>query len=150
LRVYPDVETFRNATGEPGWVAAHTEVRRIHLEPTATLQNKGVLESTLAHEIWHILVESQAAPSLPLWFREGLPEFLTNGRGNGTPRPPSDSEMRQITNEAAARRAYADAAAMTASLVARYGEPAVLGWVTRGLPPYVTKASASQAATKSK
>src|SRR5262249_31468691 len=38
LRVYPDLDTFRNATGEPGWVAAHTEGRRIHLQPTETLR----------------------------------------------------------------------------------------------------------------
>ncbi|MGH7635271.1 MAG: hypothetical protein ACRENC_16160, partial [Gemmatimonadaceae bacterium] len=150
LRVYPDLDTFRDATGEPGWVAAHTTGRRIDLQPVAVLRGRGALNSTLAHELAHVLVESQAAPVLPLWFREGLAEFLASGRGAGTARIPDEKELRQTSDAATARRAYADASAETASLVQRYGETVVLGWVKRGLPAEVTKASASQATTKSK
>lgn len=46
LRVYPDVESFRNATGEPGWVAAFTQGRRIQLQPAAMLRNRGALDKT--------------------------------------------------------------------------------------------------------
>ena len=81
IRVYPDVETFRNVTGEPGWVAAYTAGRRIHLQPAAVLRSRGVLEQTLRHELWHVLVEAQASPGLPLWFREGLVEYLGGARG---------------------------------------------------------------------
>ena len=35
IRVYPDVDTFRNATGEPGWVAAHSRGLRIDMQPQA-------------------------------------------------------------------------------------------------------------------
>ena len=42
IRVYPDLDTFRNITGEPGWVAAHTG-RRIHLQLIAVLQSGGEL-----------------------------------------------------------------------------------------------------------
>jgi stage II sporulation protein D len=150
IRVYPDVETFRNATGEPGWVAAHTAGRRIHLQPAAVLESRNALESTLSHELMHVLVEAQAIPDLPLWFREGLVNFLVSGRGDGLPRIPADSQVRDTRSDATARRAYADATAFVATLVARYGEPAVLAWVRRGVPPEVTKASNSQAATKSK
>lgn len=150
IRAYPDLDTFRNATGEPGWVAAHTQGRRIELQPIAVLRSRGALESTLSHELLHILVESQAAPDLPLWFREGLVSYLAAGRGSGAPRIPTDSELRETGSPARARQAYADATASVANLVARYGEATVSAWVKRGLPAEVIKASSSQAVTKSK
>jgi len=135
MRVYPDVETFRNATGEPGWVAARTEGRRVALQPAALLRSRGALEETVRHELLHVLVESQAAPGLAVWFREGLVEYL-EGRGSdgGAGREPSDAELRQTGDAAAARRAYREAAIAVAGLVKRYGEGAVLDWVRRGLP----------------
>ena len=65
IRVYPDVETFRNATGEPGWVAARTSGRRIHLQPAAVLRERGALDSTIHHELLHVFVEAQAAAGHP-------------------------------------------------------------------------------------
>ncbi len=150
LRIYPDLDTFRNATGEPGWVAAHTAGRRIHVQPVAVLRSRGALESTLSHEVVHVLMESQGGPALPLWFREGLTEYLDKGRGTGTARIPSESDLRQTSDPARARRAYADAAAMVAGLEQRYGESTVLDWVKRGVPPEVTKASTNHATTNSK
>lgn len=150
LRVYPDLDSFRNATGEPGWVAAHTAGRRIHLQPVATLQGRGALESTLSHELVHVLMDSQASPSLPIWFREGMAGYLEKARGTGVARMPSDSDLRQTSDPALARRAYADATAMVANLVRRYGESAVFDWAKRGVPVDVTKASISHATTNSK
>src|SRR5439155_6904129 len=63
IRIYSDVETFRNATGEPGTVAGFTTGRRIELQPMTTLRARGVLESTLRHELTHVFLESQAAPN---------------------------------------------------------------------------------------
>jgi stage II sporulation protein D len=150
LRVYPDLDSFRNATGEPGWVAAHTAGRRIHLQPVAALRSRNALDSTLTHELAHVLMESQGGPSLPLWFREGLAAYIEKGRGAGVARIPPESDLRQTAHPALARRAYADATAMVASLVERYGESAVFDWVKRGVPPAVTNASISHAATNSK
>jgi stage II sporulation protein D len=144
IRVYPDLDTFRNVTGEPGWVAAHTEGRRIHLQPVAVLRSRGALEQTLSHELLHVLVESQAEQGLPTWFREGLVGFLEGRRRTENARVPADADLRQTAEEARSRRAYADAAAMVSSLVQTYGEGAVLDWVNRGLPPDVTKARTSQ------
>jgi stage II sporulation protein D len=77
LRVYPTVVAFRDATGEPGWVAASTRGRTIRLQPVAVLRSRGSLESTMQHELLHALVESRARAGLPLWFREGVVGFLT-------------------------------------------------------------------------
>ena len=151
LRVFPDLETFRDATGEPGWVAAHTVGRRIDLQPLATLAGRGAVDSTIGHELAHVLVESQAAPGLPLWFREGLVEYLERrSDAPAPPRAPTDAELLNRSNVETARRAYAQAAAAVAALASRYGETAVFDWVRRGLPPEVMKAIPSQPATKSK
>ena len=147
----PDGDRAVLSTGEPGWVAAHTVGRRIDLQPVATLASRGALDSTIGHELAHVLVESQAAPGLPLWFREGLVEYLERrGEAPSTPRAPTDAELLDRSNVEAARRAYAQAEAEVAALAGRYGETAILDWVRRGLPPEVTKAIASQPATKNK
>ena len=152
LRIYPDLDTFRNATGEPGWVAAHAEGARISLQPIAVLRTKAALDSTLAHELTHAFIEAQASPRgpVPLWFREGLATFLQDGRGNGTARIPSEADLRQTADPNRARGAYKEAQAEVGALVQRYGETTVLDWVKRGLPAEVVNASASQAAPKSK
>ena len=146
IRVYPDLDTFRDATGEPGWVAARTDGRHILLQPVPVLRGRGALEQTLHHELLHVLVESRAAPGLPVWFREGLVEFL-DGRGRREPGAlsiPSDADLRQTADAAAARRGYAAAAGAVSGLVRRYSEPQVLEWVERGLPAEVAKAGAER------
>jgi stage II sporulation protein D len=153
IRVYPDMDTYRNATGEPGWVAAHTAGRRISLQPASVLASRGVLDRTIRHELLHVLIESHAAPTLPVWFREGLVGYLEVPAG-AAPAPdrrtPNDADLRQTADAAKARRAYADAAAAVGTLARRYGETAVFAWVETGLPAEVKNASSSHDPTKSK
>jgi stage II sporulation protein D len=130
IRLYPDVETFRNATGEPGWVAAHTV--GVHVD----LQTAGALR----HELLHVLVEAHAAAGLPIWFREGLVEYLENpSAARVADKAPADADLRQIADAGRARRAYSEAAGAVARLVHRYGEGKVLGWLASGLPPEAGK-----------
>jgi hypothetical protein len=63
---------------------------------------------------------------------------------------PTDAELRRLDNPDRARRAYEDARTATTWLVARYGEPAVLDWVKRGIPAEVRNTVASQAPTNRK
>jgi stage II sporulation protein D len=154
IRVYPDLDTFRNATGEPGWVAAHTDGRRIDLQPVALLRSRNALDSTLSHELLHVLIElraSRSASNLPEWFREGLVGYLEGqAKAGKSSERPSDADLRQTTDQDKARRAYAQAAAAVAGLVQTYGESAVLDWAGRGLPREVTNASASHETPKSR
>jgi stage II sporulation protein D len=133
LRVYPDVETFRNATGEPGWVAARTSARRIHLQPAGTLTARGALDSTIRHELLHVFIEAQAAPGIPVWFREGLVGYLEGGGRKGAGEG-QESDVRQKEDAARARQGYAAATRKVADLVGRNGLPAVVGWLRTGLP----------------
>ncbi len=87
LKVFPTVAMFRNTTGEPGWVAATTRGRTIQMQPAEVLRQAGTLESTLRHELLHMLIESYARAGTPVWFREGLVLYLSepgaaaSGRG---------------------------------------------------------------------
>jgi stage II sporulation protein D len=150
IRVYPDLDSFRDATAEPGWVAAHTNDTHIQLQPVSVLRSRGVLDSTIAHELLHLMMEPIASPTLPLWFREGFVSFLDGDPVTGKPEIPSENDLRQTSDPGRARRAYADAEALVASLARTYGETTVIGWVARGLPPEVTKARSSQPMPKSR
>jgi len=118
IQVYPTVSVFRNATGEPGWIAASTKGSVVRVQPTAADR------ATLRHELYHVLIESNARASLPLWFREGLALSLAGG-------PKSDNA------------GYADARTRVDGCIQRYGKATVLGWLGAGLPDEVKRQSAA-------
>lgn len=68
---------FIRATGEPGWVAGSSNGSSIFLQPLSTLAAKGVLNSTLRHELTHLTLHRLRAPGVPEWFEEGLVLYLT-------------------------------------------------------------------------
>jgi len=152
IRVYPDIDTFRNATGEPGWVAAHTSGFRIELQPAEVLRTRGVLRQILRHELLHVVIESQAAPGLPVWFREGLVEYLNEpaSRPQQNTVRANDDDLRQREVRSRAERGYSEARSRVAMLIHRYGEDSVLGWLKRGLPEEVTNSSARSAPTNNR
>ena len=100
--------------GEPGWVAAYTHGTRIEMQPVRDA------EKTLRHEMFHLLIESQAA---------GFPAPLVSRRAGGISRlrprcgrtaGAADSVRRRAAADSrtplGARRAYADAAAAVAAI----------------------------------
>jgi hypothetical protein len=72
---------------------------------------------------------------LPLWFREGLVEYLdAPGRSYPGGKIPAEGDLRQTSDPDRARRAYAEAAGMVARMVQQRGESTVLRWVATGVP----------------
>jgi stage II sporulation protein D len=134
LKVYPTLDTYRDSTREPGWVAASTRGRTIRLQPPGLLRSHSALKSTLRHEFLHLLIEAHARPGLPLWFREGLVLYLANPSACGSADPPPDKQLERLFQRAADRqqmdRAYAAARARVAELVEKNGTQVVLGWIT--------------------
>jgi stage II sporulation protein D len=115
LRVYPSVAVFRDATGEPGWVAASTSGRTIRTQPNPA-------PATLLHEMLHVVTEDRARPGLPRWFQEGLVLFLAKEPATAPGVPE------------AARREYAAYRERVQRLIEQHGEAAVLSWLDQGLP----------------
>jgi stage II sporulation protein D len=146
LQVYATLDAYRNRTGQPGWVAASTRGKTIRLQPLAELQKRSLVESTLRHEIFHVLVEAKARASTPLWFREGIVLFLSNSGAAGTaPVAMTDEQveavLRQPRNRDEAQRAYAAAHSRVAGLVQERGKETVLGWLSGGIPSDVRGSS---------
>jgi stage II sporulation protein D len=109
IQIYPSLTVFRNATGEPGWVAASSKGRVIRVQPAAADR------ATLRHEMYHVAIEGNSRVALPLWFREGLALSLAGGAKSSDP-------------------VYADARSRVDACLRRYGKAAVLGWLATGLP----------------
>jgi len=147
LRVYPSVRVYRNATGEPGWVAASTRGRVVRMEPQEALRAAGALDSTLRHEFLHLLVEGRARAEVPLWFREGLVLYLS---GEDVTPANADAAAGRVdfasleralaapVSAAAQRSAYRRAQRAVAGLVEARGRAEVLSWLERGLPANLT------------
>jgi stage II sporulation protein D len=140
LKIYPTVAAFRNSTGEPGWVAASTRGRTIQMQPSNVLREAGTLESTIRHELLHMLIDSYALPGTPLWFREGLALYLTAPNASSKQSDSVDDlkglekSLRSPASEEELRHAYAGARARVAQLARQHGKAALLDWVHNGLP----------------
>jgi stage II sporulation protein D len=139
LKVYGTVAAFRDATGEPGWVAASTRGRTIRMQPTDVLQDAGILEASLRHELLHMLIEQHAKPGTPLWLREGLVLYL--GQPSGSTKSGKfenvsalEKALRYPANEQQMREAYADALARVSKLIEQNGTATVFRWLQEGLP----------------
>jgi stage II sporulation protein D len=99
-----------------------------------------VLETTLRHELLHLLVESHAKPGTPLWFREGLVLYLSQPGGSATASGTIASDdalnkaLRSPTSEDEMRSAYADARARVTAMIAANGKGTIIQWLQQGLP----------------
>ena len=146
LKIYATVAAFRNSTGEPGWIAASTRGRTIQLQPSDVLRQAGTLESTIPHELLHMLIESYARPGTPLWFREGLVLYLAGpnpqtSTGNHFEDVAAlEKALRAPASEEQLRAAYAEAYARVAQLARQHGKDALLEWVQNGLPTEIAPA----------
>ena len=152
LQIYPTLDAYRNSTGQPGWIAASTRGRTIRLQPLKELEKRGILESTLRHELLHVLVEAKAAAKTPLWFREGIVLVLSKESGQvGATAEMTDGQieavLRQPANRQEVQKAYAAAASRVSALMQKYGKEAVLGWLSAGIPRDVRTAVGSEPAS---
>jgi stage II sporulation protein D len=138
----PSTELFRQMTAQPGWTLASTRGSKIVLQPDAVLPAGGRRSSrVLLHEMLHVLVESEATDRSPLWLREGLVEALAED-GAGAVHAPNDAMaasaidagLGHADSQRGSERAHAAAAAMVRRMIARYGLPAVRGWLVSGVP----------------
>jgi len=141
LKVYATVAEFRNATGEPGWVAASTRGRTIQIQPPDVLRQAGTLEGTIHHELLHILIDSYAQRGTPQWFREGLVLYLSGpGEVSSTKASVLDlaaleKSLRAPQSEQELRQAYTKARARVAELAAEHGKQSLIDWLQNGIPP---------------
>lgn len=63
---------FCQATGQPWWQASIYRHRVIYLQPLRVLRERGILITTLRHELVHHLIEEQSRGHSPRWLSEAL------------------------------------------------------------------------------
>lgn len=148
LQVFSSLDSYRNTTGQPGWIAASTRGQTIRLQPLADLRRRSILESTLRHELYHLLVETRALPTVPLWFREGLTLYLSSPAvPEVTASSLSVEQIEHILKYGDTRenteKAYVAAHRIVAALMHQYGKQTVLAWLSSGLPADVLRSSAA-------
>lgn len=81
---FPHVEVFINTstgdfvarTGMPAWAAAATRNNRIELQPLSLLKQRGIVETTLQHELVHVVVDTLGGGKTPRWLAEGIALYV--------------------------------------------------------------------------
>ena len=81
IRLNDSTGDFTARTGQPPWAAAATHGNRIELQPVAILQRRGVLVTTLRHELAHVFVDKASHNRAPRWLEEGFAIYLA-GEGS--------------------------------------------------------------------
>jgi stage II sporulation protein D len=130
VRTWETTGEFIRASGQPGWVAASNDGHSIQLQPLRLLKRKGILDSTLGHELTHLVVRRLRAPQVPRWFEEGLVLYLIGeqpGPVAGATLLGRDLEQAIIRphSEAEMKAAYARALERVRELARRRGEAAL-------------------------
>ena len=137
---FPNLEVVINATtgdfvgrtGMPPWAAAATRNNRIELQPLPLLKRRRILETTLRHELVHVLIDSIGGGKTPRWFAEGMAVHLA-GEGRMMDRPQNNAtsvenvEQALVAAKSSAemRSAYTAAYKLVRDLVQAEGEAKV-------------------------
>ena len=67
---------FVGRTGMAPWAAAATKKNKIELQPFKLLKQRRILETTLRHELVHVLIDAIGGGQTPRWLTEGMAIFL--------------------------------------------------------------------------
>jgi stage II sporulation protein D len=131
--IHPTTGSFIAATGQSGWASGATYGSRIELQPLGLLQKRGILETTLRHELTHAFVETLSRRGAPRWLSEGMAIHIA-GEGAALPRLEIKNELsieeleRKLARPASAkemRELYAAAYREVRNLIRSRGEAGV-------------------------
>jgi stage II sporulation protein D len=121
---------FVGRTGMPPWAAAATHNNRIELQPLSLLKRRGILETTLRHELVHVVIDAVGGNRTPRWLAEGIALHLA-GEGklleqerNAVALRPKELEDKLANAKTAAemKQAYAAAYRTVRELIRVEGE----------------------------
>jgi hypothetical protein len=100
IRLSATTAEFCQRTGRPWWQSSIYRDRIIYLQPVRVLRERGILATTLRHELMHQLVDEHAKGNGPRWLYEALAiynsgeiEFLKLRPSNGNFNKESQSKQ---------------------------------------------------------
>jgi SpoIID/LytB domain protein len=76
IRLNESTGDFTARTGQPWWAAAATKGNRVELQPAGILKRRGVLVTTLRHELAHVVIDKASHNRAPRWLEEGFAIYL--------------------------------------------------------------------------
>jgi hypothetical protein len=121
---------FVGRTGMPAWAAAASRRNTVDLQPLKLLKQRRILETTLRHELVHVLIDALGGGQTPRWLAEGMAVYIA-GEGRFFESPPPMSSISAPTVEQALasvksatemRNAYAAAYQLVKRLILSEGE----------------------------
>jgi stage II sporulation protein D len=132
IRINESTGDFTGRTGQPWWAAAATKGNRIELQPVAILKRRGVLNTTLKHELAHVVIELVSRDRAPRWLEEGFAIYLA-GEGakysHGRRGKLSDEELEKRLEHPKSqddmRASYADSYLRVKEMIRNGGEVSV-------------------------
>lgn len=130
LEAYASAGGFSKATGEPWFVAAVTQGKRIQTQRLGALKTRGILKVTILHEAFHSVQPSK----LPRWLAEGLARIFSSENSNDSTRTKLEQVSEAQLNTALEGRntqvtleqAYREASRRAQKLLATRGWKSVL------------------------
>jgi hypothetical protein len=150
---FPDLEIvinettgdFVGRTGMPPWAAAATKRNTIDLQPLKLLKQRRILETTLRHELVHVLIDAVGGGQTPRWLAEGMAVYVA-GEGrtiDNQPRintmslPTIEQTLASAKSSTDMRNAYAAAYNLVKQMIRSEGETKV--WQRVAEPQKVTQ-----------
>jgi hypothetical protein len=133
VRINESTGDFTSRTGQPWWAAAATEGNRIELQPVTILKQRGVLFTTLRHELAHVIIDSVSNRRAARWVEEGFALYLA-GEGQRISRyemktrlteAELEERLQHPRTQEEMRTLYAEAHRMVSEMIRRQGEPSV-------------------------
>jgi SpoIID/LytB domain protein len=133
IRLNESTGDFTSRTGQPWWAAAATKGNRIELQPLKLLKQRGVLFTTLRHELAHVIIDAVSHEHAPRWLAEGLALYLA-GEGENIKRyvkrglyseEELEKRLQRPTSQADMRGLYAQAYISVAEMIRNQGESSV-------------------------
>ncbi|HSL53764.1 MAG TPA: SpoIID/LytB domain-containing protein, partial [Pyrinomonadaceae bacterium] len=124
---------FVGRTGLPAWAAAATRRNTVELQPLKLLKQRRILETTVRHELVHVMIDAIGGGQTPRWLTEGMAVYVA-GEGRLMESPQQMNSMSPATIEQALagaksatdmRNAYAAAYNLVKQLIRSEGEQKV-------------------------
>jgi hypothetical protein len=133
IRFNDSTGNFVGRTGQPWWAAAATKGNRIETQPLPLLKRRGVLHSTLKHELAHVIINIIGRERAPRWLEEGFAIYLA-GEGQMFSRyqrrtkltsDELEQRMQRPTSQTDMRASYAEAYLKVRGMINSEGETSV-------------------------